>query len=267
MEPKATLLYQDGKVRFEISLNGELVNLTDMWKAAGSDSNRKPVIWFRHEGTQDFVVALEKELKVTVNHLLKTKTGRDGGTFSHWQIAVEYARYLSPKLAVWANEELRHHFQAEQNPEWAYGKYGLKSAQEMEKAGCSPGEILQRLQGITVTKLFQSSLGKHGCCQPWHWGTIIRDMTRIITGETPQQIKDRTGSSRTRDVVTSINRMALLHAEAKLTEVLDKKGITNYDDCRQATEVVAGLFADASKQVDEVLGLNAPKVVLRKKVA
>ena len=67
------------------------VSLTDLWKAAGSDENKKPVLWLRQEQTAGFVKATAKFLKVSENHLLKITKGRYGNTSAHEQIALEYA--------------------------------------------------------------------------------------------------------------------------------------------------------------------------------
>ena len=40
-----------------------------------------------------------------------------GGTYAHWQIAVEYARYLDKKFAIWANRVLRERFEEIKAPD------------------------------------------------------------------------------------------------------------------------------------------------------
>ncbi|WP_084757774.1 KilA-N domain-containing protein [Spirosoma luteum] len=48
-------------------------------------------------------------LKCTPDVLLKSKRGKGGGTWAVEQIALEYAQYLSPELAVLDSAELRCH--------------------------------------------------------------------------------------------------------------------------------------------------------------
>jgi hypothetical protein len=52
-----------------IGEDGDFLSLTDMWRAAGSDPSKRPVIWLRQAGTEKFLNWLSGELKVTVDHL------------------------------------------------------------------------------------------------------------------------------------------------------------------------------------------------------
>ena len=44
---------------------------------------------------------------VTVDHLFRVTRGRNGATWAHWQIALAYAKYLSPDFHMWCNEVVR----------------------------------------------------------------------------------------------------------------------------------------------------------------
>ena len=79
----------------------EEMNLTEMWKASGKSVSNKPIERIRYMGN-DFVAMMQE--KVGCTHLLRTVKGRNGGTFAHWQIGMEYARYLSPELAAVCNQ-------------------------------------------------------------------------------------------------------------------------------------------------------------------
>jgi Rha family phage regulatory protein len=59
----------------------ELISLTELWKAAGEDENRRPIDWARKEGAT-FISSRVIEEKVPVGHLLVTERGRNGGTSS-----------------------------------------------------------------------------------------------------------------------------------------------------------------------------------------
>lgn len=86
---------------------GEMVSLTDMWKAAGSDPARRPTEWLRSADAQRFTEFLAEAHNVGNSHLLQTKGGRNGATFAHWQIALAYAKYLSPEFHMWCNVVVR----------------------------------------------------------------------------------------------------------------------------------------------------------------
>ncbi len=88
-----------------VSTNADgLISLTDLWKAAKGSLNQRPVIWSRHDENRNFIHEVAIKEKVTPNHLFKVKPGKGGGTFAHWQIALAYAKYLSPELHMAVNE-------------------------------------------------------------------------------------------------------------------------------------------------------------------
>ena len=74
-----------------------MLNLTDMWRAAGADPSKRPANWARHDATVEFVEHLRGN--VFPEHIEPFQTDRGGadpGTWAHWQIGLAYAKYLSP---------------------------------------------------------------------------------------------------------------------------------------------------------------------------
>lgn len=88
----------------------EMLNLTDMWRAAGSDTSKRPADWRRKEG-QAFIDFFEGTMPPGHSSLFETIEGVNGGTWAHWQIALAYAKYLSPEFHVWCNERVRDHME------------------------------------------------------------------------------------------------------------------------------------------------------------
>ena len=86
--------------------NGEMLNLTDMWKACGSDPSKRPVDWQRKEGAA-FIEFIGENIKVPTEHLFQTEKGRNGSTSAHWQIAMAYAKYLSHEFHAKCNAIVR----------------------------------------------------------------------------------------------------------------------------------------------------------------
>src|SRR4051812_46982099 len=94
-----------------IHQRGTMLNLTDMWKAAGEPENQRPTNWLILDETARFRVHARThwadiEEPVTDNAIqdgiiridddgfVATLRGRRGGTWAHWQLALSYARYL-----------------------------------------------------------------------------------------------------------------------------------------------------------------------------
>ena len=99
---KGSLVYGGVAIRDR----GEMLSLTDMWKAAGSPENREPFNWSRFEG-KGFIEAVSVAHNLSEDQVMTTKRGKGGATFAHWQIGLAYAKYLSPEFHMWCNEVVR----------------------------------------------------------------------------------------------------------------------------------------------------------------
>jgi len=91
--------------------NLDLISLTDLHRAAGGKEDQRPYDWLRRTEAMTFVVAtLAEKLNTAPSRILETKRGRAvGGTYAHWQIALAYAKYLSPELHMAVNEVYMHY--------------------------------------------------------------------------------------------------------------------------------------------------------------
>nr|WP_269432770.1 KilA-N domain-containing protein [Crocosphaera watsonii] len=77
-----------------------LVSLNQLWKAANSPKGKDPRNWLELDQSAQFIYALEVKLNVVKDNILKTQRGRGGGTWACFEIALEYAAYLSPEMRV-----------------------------------------------------------------------------------------------------------------------------------------------------------------------
>lgn len=118
-----------------IQIDGEMLSLTDMWRAAGADASKRPVEWLRSKAAGDFIEHLE--LMVGNSHLLHVESGRGGSTMAHWHIGLAYAKYLSPAFHVWCNEVVRAHMD------------GRAAAGSPAHLPPETQEILRRIDGIS----------------------------------------------------------------------------------------------------------------------
>jgi hypothetical protein len=100
----------------EIRFDGNLANLTTLHKAAGLNKH-KPAEWLRQVDTTNFILELMRDLKCASQaQLVKTTKGRYGSTFAHWQIALAYAKYLSPEFHIAANKIIKRYIEEELDP-------------------------------------------------------------------------------------------------------------------------------------------------------
>lgn len=85
----------------------EMLCLTDMWRASGSDPTKQPARWARMPPTQEFASHLAANGTIPPNIGVEAERGRSGGTWAHWQLGLAYAKYLSPAFHAWCNEVVR----------------------------------------------------------------------------------------------------------------------------------------------------------------
>jgi len=85
-----------------LSTKDGLISLTDLWKAAGSKPGKRATEWARNESTTDFIEEISRVTRSAKSHLIQTVRGKGKaqGTYAHWQIALAYAKYLSPELHI-----------------------------------------------------------------------------------------------------------------------------------------------------------------------
>lgn len=82
--------------------------MTDLWRAGGAATNKRPAEWLRKDGAS-FVAFLQVSLDVALSHIKKTskKGGGGGETWGHWQLALSYAQWISPEFHARVNEVYR----------------------------------------------------------------------------------------------------------------------------------------------------------------
>lgn len=98
-----TFLYEGNEITFNVG-EGVMVNATEMAKAFG----KKPADFLKSQSTKEFISVLSASLKIEATDLVVVKNGGDNfGTWMHEDVAMEFARWLSPKFAIWCNLKIK----------------------------------------------------------------------------------------------------------------------------------------------------------------
>jgi hypothetical protein len=96
----------------QIRERDDLLCLTDMWRAAGSDPNKRPAKWLAQDGPQEFIRCVGANLNIPLEDIaVAERGGRDPASWAHWHVALAYAYYLSPDFHMECNEIIRAHFE------------------------------------------------------------------------------------------------------------------------------------------------------------
>ena len=81
-----------------------MVNATQMAKSFG----KEPKFWLMNQSTTDYLNELSKVRNLTLTDLVQvTKGGNNPGTWMHEDVALEFARWLSPAFAIWCNDRIK----------------------------------------------------------------------------------------------------------------------------------------------------------------
>lgn len=218
-----------------------LVSLNDIYAAAEkegySEGKRDPRRW-KDEAGKEFIEVLTGALNVRSADIWKSTRGKGGGTFAHWQIALAYAKYLSPKLHMQVNEV------------YARAKSGDVTLSEEIADRASPADqerLAKRMAGKVARNQLTSTLAAHGV-QGKGWADCTNAIYKPILGGKKSDICAKRGLPKTtniRDVMDleQLTRTALAEIVArKNIERFNARGNVNCtNECHRAAEKVAAI--------------------------
>lgn len=117
-----------------------MVNATEMAKAF----DKRPIIWLQSKSTEEFLNELSKVRNLTLADLVQVTRGGDNpGTWMHEDVALEFARWLSPAFSIWCNDHIKELLTT-----------GVTTASDDDAAIAHAMEILQkRLEQAKAEKL------------------------------------------------------------------------------------------------------------------
>ena len=98
--------YKGSKISFA---NGEnvMVNATEMAKPFGKTTKD----WLRTNASSEFINSLSAVRQICPSQLVVVRKGNSNefeqGTWMHEDVALEFARWLSPAFAIWCNDRIK----------------------------------------------------------------------------------------------------------------------------------------------------------------
>lgn len=135
------------------------VNATEMAKPFGV--KKRPSLWLRTCSAQEYISAICDAQKCASTDLQRVSKGKGGeqGTWFHKDVAMEFARWLSPKFALWCNQRIeelltRGHAEAVQNfalPK-TYAEALRLAAEQAERVEAQRAELEQKRRMIETQR-------------------------------------------------------------------------------------------------------------------
>lgn len=221
---------------------GNMISLNAIYEIAGSPKTKDPRRWFDTEQSRQLVEALVKKLHVAKNDIIKTsraRVDRGGGTWAHWQLAVAYAKYLSPEFHLAVNEVFKERLEEELNPELGISRARQRAERRYDKLGRSEKWKQTRWISIDVRHFYTDTLKAHEVCSRIGFAICTNALYLPIFGAKAEQIKTERGLSKSanlRDAMNLKELAATILAETIAIENIEVNELHGTTQCSHASK-------------------------------
>lgn len=119
------------------------INATEVASRFG----KEPHEWLRSPETMAYLEAMAKLKSGKIPDLVRTRRGRNGGTWLHPKLAVAFARWLSAEFAVWCDEQIDQLIREGGGQGWSQARSELST---IHRALCEALKLCRADQGKTT---------------------------------------------------------------------------------------------------------------------
>ena len=252
MAKKNEVRKYEANVLENVGRDGEMLSLTDLWRAAGSPSGKEPAQWLRQDATTQLIETVSEILNMCQTHIIKSRRGKSGGSYAHKNIALDYAKYLDPALHVLVNEVFFQRLEEEKNPELI----GKRYIEAYKKRGKSREWIAARLQGIDTRNAFTETLKSHNVTGKGY-GRCTDAIYKPLYGCNAKGIRVKKAlpaKGSLRDNMSRTELIAVQLAESLASDTIEKRNVRGNRPCEResliASQSVAVGLMDYKNRLD-----------------
>lgn len=243
-DPAKSLIVRGRDVRFDE--NG-LACLNDIWKAAGFTKNQQPGQWSRLPNT---VKKMERVLELVTGKshdykpedmrlVFRTVRGRDAGTYADVRLALDYAEYLNPKLAIEVKEVFLR-----------YKAGDATLADEVLQRASAEDNVWAAHRAIgRATRLnYTHELHERGVVEPKHYAICTDTTYKKLFGKSAKELKSEQGlpaNVNLRDKMQTKDLAFLAASEALAIERMEEEESHGFTECDTATGRAASAIRTA----------------------
>lgn len=232
MSKEDVLVVRGKKIQFDE--NG-LACLGDIWRAAGFSKNQKPNDWLRLRSTANLVDAVCAKVtgksrnftKDEIKSVLRIKRG--SGTFADVRLALAYAEYLNPKLALEVKEIFLRYKSADPT----------LADEVLDRASAEANEwVAKRALGRVIRSEYTKQLDQRGVENGFHYANCTNATYLGLFDATAKQLKEARGLAKNdnlRDKMSMSEIAFVAAAEALSVERMTDEDSLGYQECRKAT--------------------------------
>lgn len=155
---------------------GDMLNLTDMWRANGSDLSKTPAIWLRSAEARSYTAFLADIMRISHDLLFDSSVGRNGETWAYWQLALTYATYLSHEFRKATNDLVWEHMGGSAG--WLQGGQGKAVTPSDQQMMALARIVVESLTKTPVTVRGEDLANLRGAAQ----STVAKQIQGLIEG-------------------------------------------------------------------------------------
>ena len=243
-DPASSLVIRGRSVRFD---EDGLACLNDIWSAAGFTKNQRPNDWSRLDVTRrkiervlELITGKSRNYEPTdMRRVFRTRRGADGGTYADVRLALDYAEYLNPKLAIEVKEVFLR-----------YKAGDATLADEVLQKASAEDNIwaANRAIGRAARLNFTHELQERGVAEPKHYAMCTDTTYRGLFGLSAKELKAANGmpaKANLRDGMKAKDLAFLAASEALAVERMEDEESQGFTECDRATGRAASAIRGA----------------------
>ena len=227
-----------------------LACLNDIWTAAGftqtqrvNDWSRLPTTLKKIERVLEIVTGKSRDYgKAEMHRVFRTVRGRNAGTYADVRLALDYAEYLNPKLAIEVKEVFLRFKSGDVT--LADDVLARASAQGNEWAA-------KRALGRSVRLTYTGELQARGVRQGGEFGQCTNETYTGLFSRTASQLRDEKGlrkSASLRNAMSINDLVKVAFSEVLSVERMETEDSRGFTQCRLATRYAASTVRGAMDQ-------------------
>ena len=206
--------------------------------------------FLRSTGYLEYAEVVAAANSVEFTELKRSKEGNGGGTFLHPELAVVFARWISPAFAYWCDKQVSALIQA--NRETPYRIHEART-KKLQLLGRTETEIAARHEGVAHRLAFTNRLKTSGV-RGSGYGDCTRAIYQPLFGGSTGTIRSKYGApdkANVRDYLGQTQLAAVGLAEALAAERIEKEGtygnLACEHTCNLVGQTVAKLITESRK--------------------
>lgn len=223
-----------------------LTCLNDIWKAAGFTKNRRPSHWQSLVTTNPRIIKVLKLItgksgnytKPDIQRVLRTRRGADGGTWADVRLALDYAEYLNPDLAIEVKEVFLRFKAADPT----------LADDIMERSDGPANEWMAKRSMSRATRLgYTDTLQNHGVTKPGEYAECTNATYRGLFGKRAKELRAERGLKKKealRDAMDLKELATVSFAEVLSSDRIEDEECRGFSECHDATLKVSTAVRD-----------------------